>query len=145
MIPLFISVALSQEPQKFEPFPADIVVRGVPYAGILVDEVTYAELGSLRQDKIVSQSKIQTFEEWKVSQDKIFATSLNTLTAECKEQQAALSDFYDEQLKIAHRRDALQRHALPLGVAIGVIGSTLMYAGATRFYGEVLSVDTVRQ
>lgn len=139
MIWLLAALAFAEEPPEFHPVPGSEVVEGETLEGILVDEGTYKELGRLRVDVSEQAKEIEAFEEWKEERDQIFVDSLTKTQQSCQDGMVELQQHYDDALKRAQKKDALQRHAMPIGIAIGVVASTVIYAGATRFYGEILT------
>lgn len=139
----WLLVALAQEPTTFAPVPGEEVVGGKKLEGILIDEATFAELGRLRVEAAAQQDKLLAFESWKETQDSLFLSSLQQTQQTCQENMLNLQNHYDKALDKASKKDALQRHSFPLGVAVGVVASTAVYAAATRFYGEVLGPTSV--
>mgnify|MGYP003629341456 CR=1 FL=1 len=138
MIYLLMAVAFAQEPQAFDPLPADVEVAGTMYRGILVDEATFAELGRLRVLKTQHEEKIeayQSFEEW--SQQHL-ATSLTAVETECASGRTLLVDHYEGALKEAKRKDFFQRHGLGVGIAIGVLSTTALTIGIVNAYDATL-------
>jgi chaperonin cofactor prefoldin len=138
MLWLLLATALAQDAQEFRPVPGSEIVEGERLEGILIDEATYKELGKLRVDVKEQANELEAFEEWKETQDKVFVDSLTKTQKTCQEGMVELQQHYDKALQRAQKKDALQRHAMPIGIAVGVVVSTAVYAGATRFYGEVL-------
>ena len=139
MILLLLSVALAQEPQVFEEFPADVTVAGKTYKGILVDEATYKELIQLRLDVKTKDAELLAFETWKAEEEKRFEAALGLTRKACEEGQTLLVDHYEDALKTEKKKDFFQRQGFPIGVAVGLVGATAIYIGATHFYGEVLT------
>jgi hypothetical protein len=137
MLWLLLTVALAQEPQAFDPVPADVDGK----AGILVDEETFAELIALREAVKTKDVEIAAFEEWQAAQKDTLETSLLQVRETCEDGQDRLVAHYEKSLKREKRKDWLQRHAFPAGVAVGLVGATVAYLGATHFYGEVLTVS----
>ena len=137
MIWLLVSLAFA-EPQEFGPVPGSEEVEGEVLEGILVDESTYIELGKLRVEVKAQVAEIQAFEEWKTERDKIFVESVTGVQTSCKDGMIELQQHYDKALAKAQKKDALQRHAMPIGIALGVVVSTGIFAVSARFYGEVL-------
>ena len=148
MILLLLSVALAQEPQVFDPLPADVKIGTRTYSGILVDEATFTELGSLRVDVKAKEQEILAFEEWKKERDELFTVSLSTMKVTCEEGNKAILAHYDtallaadERVKDAGKRTFLEKHGFEMGVALGVVGATVLYLGSSYFYGQVLEVS----
>ena len=136
---LWLGLAFAQEaPQEFPPQVADVTLEGVHYRGILIDEGTYAELGTLRTLKIEYGAKLETWEEWKEKNDVDFRLAIESVEALSKKQLQDQRDFYDDALKKEQRKDWFQRQAFPLGVGVGVALTTITFLGGTYFYGRVL-------
>jgi len=141
MIWLLLTAALAQEPQTFTEFPADVEQDGEVYKGILVDEETYSELIELRVAVATKDAEIESFERWQASHTALMKTSLLEVRTTCEEGQQRLVDHYEGALEHERKKDWLQRHAFPVGVAVGLVGATAVYLGAVHLYGEVLTVN----
>ena len=131
--------ALAQEPQSFPPMPADVRIDSKTYEGILVDEATFAELGQLRLLKKENEAKLQAFSEWRLATESIRAKELSALRDEFQLGQDRLTEHYESELKSARRQGFIQQQGFSLGIAIGIVGATALYLGATGFYGQVLT------
>ena len=138
MILLLAAVALAQDPQEFLEFPADVVVEGNSFSGILIDEATYSELIELRVAVATKDAEIASFAEWRESQTVLFDTSLTHVQHACEEGQNKLVAHYEKSLERERKKDWMQRHSFPVGVALGVVGATAAYLGAVHLYGQVL-------
>lgn len=136
---LGLSAQAQEEPQSFEPQAVDVQIDGELFRGILIDEATYAELGQLRTLKTVNETKQKTWEEWKLQNRKDFQLAIDAVKTSAQERLQSTHDFYDKELKKAGKQDKLQKHLFPLGVAVGVVGSTAITLGALHFYGKVLA------
>ena len=140
MILLLASLALAQEPQVFDPIPYDAKIDGKTYAGILVDEATFTELGTLRVAVKSQDGELLAFEEWKARQDEIFTTSMGLMKTTCEEGQQSLVTHYEDSLKAERKKDWFQSHAFPVGVAAGLVGATAIYLGAVHLYGDAIQL-----
>jgi len=139
MLLLLSALAFAQEePQEFDPVPADVEVGGEVLRGILVDEKTYTELGELRVEVQRLEADIESFEEWKASQDIILEQSLAAIREEHAAGQERLTVHYETALKQAKKKDALQRHGFTLGVAVGVVATTVLTIGVLHAYDNGL-------
>lgn len=138
MITLLLSAAFAQEPQVFDPVPADVKIDGVAYSGILVDEATFAELGQLRVLKMEQEGKLEAFADWKTWADTHYSQEAIALRSECVLGQTKLTDHYEDLLKTERKRNFFQQQGFSLGIAVGLVGATGIYIGATHFYGNVL-------
>lgn len=136
---LWVVCAFAQEPQSFAPIPADVRIDNKLYEGILVDEATFVELGELRVLKKEQEVKLQAFADWRSSTEAIRAKELESLRQEFKLGQDRLTDHYEAELKSARKQSFLQQQGFSLGLAIGIVGATVLYLGATNFYGQVLT------
>jgi hypothetical protein len=135
---LLSTLVLAQDPQVFDAVPLDAEVNGEVLQGILIDEATFSELVKLRVETTSQQQEILFFEEWKAQEDKRFTLTVDTLKASAAEGQERLQLFYEGELKRAKRKDALQRHAFPLGVAVGVVASTALTILVVNAYDNTL-------
>lgn len=139
MFLLFAFLALGQEPMEFEPVPADITdAHGTLLQGILVDESTFMKLGELQAEVKRLEADVQSFEEWKAERDQIFDSTLQTLREEHEAGQQRLVTHYEDALKQAKRKDAFQKHAFTIGVALGVVGTTALTIGVLNVYDVTL-------
>lgn len=138
MIWLLLSLALAQDPQEFRPVPGSEVVDGETLEGILIDEETYKELGKLRVDVKTQAVELEAFEDWKITQDRLFVDSLRETQQSCQEGMVELQQHYDRALEKTQKKDSLQRHAMPVGIAIGVVTSAAVFGLSLKYYGEVL-------
>lgn len=139
MVLLLSALAFAQEePQEFDPVPADVEVEGHVLQGILVDEKTYTELGELRVEVQRLKADIESFEEWKASQSTILEQSLAAIREEHASSQEQLVVHYEEALKRAKKKDALQRHGFTLGVAVGVVATTVLTVAVINAYDGTL-------
>ena len=138
MILFLAAVALAQDPQEFLEFPADVVVEGNSFSGILIDEATYSELIELRVAVATKDAEIASFAEWRESQTVLFDTSLTHVQHACEEGQNKLVAHYEKSLERERKKDWMQRHSFPVGAALGVVGATAAYLGAGHLYGQVL-------
>jgi len=137
VILLLASLVFAQEPQVFDPIPADVG----DLSGILVDEETFSELGELRVAVATKDAEIMSFEAWQRSHETLFLTTMEEMQTTCEEGQDRLTAHYEGALEHERKKDFVQRHGFPLGVAIGVVGATVVYLGAVHLYGEVLTVN----
>lgn len=124
--------------------PADVTINGQTFAGILIDEKTYMELGRLRKADEVNTEKLQTFEQWRKEENVRFEKALGMVRDSCKDGQDRLVAHYDaallsadERLKKASKRNFMEKHGFQMGVGLGVVGATAAFAGAAHFYGRV--------
>lgn len=138
MLLLLTALAFAQEPQEFSPVPADVEVDGKLLQGILVDEKTYAELGELRVAVKKLEKDIVSFEEWRDAQIQVFDTTVTALKQEHEAGQQRLVDHYEDALKQAKRKDAFQRHGFTLGVAVGVVSTTVLTIAVLNVYDGTL-------
>jgi len=122
----------------FNPVPADVTVDGYPLSGILVDEETFSELGRLRTEVRAKEKELEAFTEWKASNDKIVRESLEAIRAQEEASRSDLIEHYETALERAGRRDALQKHGFPLGIAVGVVGSTILTVAVLNVYATTL-------
>jgi hypothetical protein len=141
MILLLLSLAAAAEPQVFDEFPADVVVAGKTYAGILVDEATYEELIRLRVSDDTKTAELKAFETWKAEEDARFTAALGLTKKACEEGQTLLVSHYEDALKTEKKKDFWQRQGFPVGVAAGLVGATAIYLGAVHLYGDAITVE----
>lgn len=138
MIWLLLASALAQEPQEFTPVPVDVEVSGEVLQGILVDEATYTELGELRVLKREQEIKLEAHQDFETWAKEHLDTSLTAVRDECATGQAKLVDHYESALKKEKRKDWFQRQGFPLGIAIGVVGTTALTIGVLHVYDNTL-------
>lgn len=105
MVFLLAGLAIAQEPQVFDPVPADVTIEGQFLSGILVDEHTFADM----TNTMILQHNCQR----NLTMAREAHANLVVLTDEERER-------WKRTMEEAGRRTFLEQHGLAIGFFAGV-------------------------